>query len=159
MTVESITNYVKVDDRIGTAGQPTRAQLEALAGEGYRAVINLAPGNNESHALPGEQELVESLGMTYHHIPIPWDNPNERQFGEFVEVMRGLGDKKVFVHCAANFRVTAFFSLYAMKHLGWTARQGDDLLARIWESRPDYRMDDNWQTFIARVRANIDRQS
>lgn len=69
--------------------------------------------------------------------------------------MDGLRSKKVLVHCAANFRVTAFFSLYAMKREGWTAEQGNQLISRIWESRPDYRMDQTWRSFIDDIRLRM----
>lgn len=155
MSTESIFNFVGINDRIGTAGQPTAEQLTAARGEGYEAVVNLAPHSADNHALPDERALVKSLGMEYHHIPVEWTNPKNEQFVTFDGVMEGLRGKKVLVHCAANFRVTAFFSLYAIKHEGWTAEQADRLISRIWESRPDYRMDDTWRSFIDGIRSQL----
>src|SRR5687768_8936617 len=50
-----------------TGGQPSRAQLEALAAAGYRTVVNLRGPGEE---MPVSQADVEALGMRYVHIPI-----------------------------------------------------------------------------------------
>ena len=153
MSTQSIFNFIEVNDRIATGGQPTSEQLEDARNEGYEAVINLAPHDADNRALPDEPALVASLGMKYHHIPVEWTCPKKEQFAAFTKVMQALRDKKVLVHCAANYRVTAFFSLYAMKHEGWSAERADAFIAKIWESRPDYRMDSTWKAFIDDVRS------
>jgi protein tyrosine phosphatase (PTP) superfamily phosphohydrolase (DUF442 family) len=153
VSVETILNFVRVSEQVATGGQPTAAQLQAARDEGCRAVVNLAPANAENHALPGEDGIVAALGMAYHHIPVPWSRPAAADFEAFCALMQELRGSKVLVHCAANFRVTAFYALYAMRHEGWSLEQADRLIARIWESRPDYRMDDTWKTFIAGIRS------
>src|SRR5438045_1692485 len=115
MTIESIYHYLKVDDQLITGGQPTAAQLQAVAAREFRTVINLAP-INPRYSLEDEPGLVQSLGMQYHHIPVDWDNPTAGDFNTFVAVMQARPAGKTFIHCAANFRVTAFYSLYAQKH-------------------------------------------
>ena len=59
--------------------------------------------------------------------------------------------ERTLIHCAANFRVTAFYSLYAQKHLGWSEGQAEALRARIWAGS-DYPV---WEAFIARQRAAL----
>lgn len=155
MNTESIVNFIRVSEAIGTSGQPTAEQLEAARNDGYEAIVNLAPHNADNHALGDERAVVRSLGMEYHHIPVEWTNPQKEQFIAFSGVMEGLKGKRTLIHCAANFRVTAFFSLYALKHQGWTAEQANHFIARIWESRPDYRMDATWRSFIDDIRSEI----
>lgn len=155
MSVENIFNFIKINEKIGTAGQPTKEQLQAACDEGYEIIINLAPENSDNHALPDEQAVVTSLGMEYHNIPVEWNSPRVDDFDKFTKAMNNLGGKKVLIHCAANFRVSAFYSLYAMKHESWSTGQADQLIAKIWESRPDYRMDDTWKTFIALIRSTL----
>lgn len=152
MSTESIRNVIRVSERVITGGQPTEAQLEAARAEGVEAVVNLAPHDPENGALPDEAGLVESLGMAYHHIPVDWAMPLKEDFTAFVQTMDGLGDRKVLVHCAANYRVSAFYSTYAMQRHGWSTQQADALVARIWESRPDFRMDETWRTFLDEIR-------
>ena len=118
MSTQEIYNYRKVDDRLITGGQPSEEQLKSAADEGVKTVINLAT-INPRYSLEDEEGLVRSLGMTYYHIPVDWENPQESDFEAFEGVVKQLAEEKTLVHCAANFRVTAFYSLYAMKHLGW----------------------------------------
>lgn len=149
MSTEGIFNYRKVNDQLITGGQPDEAQLKSAAKEGYTAVINLVPMNRNS--LPDEAGLVRSLGMTYHHIPVDWGNPQESDFAEFERVLQNLSNEKTLIHCAANFRVTAFYSLYALKHLGWTEAQADEFRDSIWEGS-DYPV---WEDFIGRMKAQL----
>ena len=152
MSTESIFNFIRVSESVATGGQPTQAQIEAAHAEGFEAVVNLAPHDQQSGALPDEADLVESLGMAYHHIPVDWMMPLKENFTTFVQTMDGLGDRKVLVHCAANYRVSAFYSTYAMNKHGWSEQQADALIARIWESRPDVQMDETWRTFLQEIR-------
>jgi uncharacterized protein (TIGR01244 family) len=143
MSTEDIYNYRRVDDQISTGGQPNEEQLRAAAAEGFKTVINLAT-INPRYSLEDEAGLVQSLGMTYHHIPVEWEDPQESDFAAFEAVVQGLPEGKTLIHCAANFRVTAFYSLYAMKHLDWSEAQADEFRASIWEDS-DYPI---WEKFV-----------
>ncbi|MBL8630784.1 MAG: protein tyrosine phosphatase family protein [Rhodospirillaceae bacterium] len=149
-TLNGIKNFIEISDLIGTAGQPTADQFHAVRESGYGVVVNLLP-QEQDNALKGEADLIANLGLAYHYIPVLWKAPKVEDFAAFCDVMQKLQGKKVFVHCAMNMRVTAFYSSYAMKHLGWTHTQADDLVARIW-ARGDYKMDDTWRAFIERIR-------
>ncbi len=149
MTTEAIYNYRKVDDQTITGGQPTEEQLRAAASEGVVTVINLAtftPG----HSLEDEAGLVRALGMMYIHLPVDWEHPTARDFEEFEQIMRQLPPGKTLIHCAANYRVTAFYSLYALKHLGWSEARAAEFRASIWQGS-DYPV---WEQFIARITAS-----
>jgi uncharacterized protein (TIGR01244 family) len=150
MGTELIYNYRKVDDSCATGGQPDTDQLKMAAAEGFKTIINLAT-INPPYSLADEAGLVESLGMTYHHIPVEWEAPAERDFAAFEAVMAQLPEGKTLIHCAANFRVTAFYALYALKHLDWTETQADQFRASIWEGN-DYPI---WEKFIARMKRKI----
>ena len=145
MSTTDIFNFVQVDDHTGTAGQPTEDQLRDAAAEGYATIINLAPVN-PPYTPPDEAGLVKALGLAYHYIPVQWNNPTDADFAAFEAAMRAAGDGKTLIHCAANFRVTAFYSLYAHKHLGWTAGQAEAFRARIWAGS-HYPV---WEAFVAR---------
>ncbi|GAB4578983.1 MAG: hypothetical protein Fur0022_17200 [Anaerolineales bacterium] len=150
MATEDIYNYRKLNDQLSTAGQPTSAQLQSVAADGFQAVINLATYNPE-HSLKDEAGLVQSLGMIYHHIPVDWQNPQESDFAAFETTLQALAGKKILIHCAANYRVTAFYGLYAMKHLGWTEAQADALRVPIWGNA----LYPAWETFIQAMKAKI----
>jgi protein tyrosine phosphatase (PTP) superfamily phosphohydrolase (DUF442 family) len=145
VSTQGIHNFRKVDDQISTAGQPNEEQIRAAAAEGFTRVINLAT-INPRYSLPDEEGLVRSVGMTYHHIPVDWDRPTDADFDAFERVMESVGGDKTLIHCAANFRVTAFYSLYAMKHLGWSQARAEEFRSSIWRGH-DHPV---WQEFIER---------
>ncbi len=152
MSTQDIYNYRRANDQIGTGGQPTREQLRSAADDGFSTVVNLATGAAD-FSLEDEAALVRSLGMTYHHMPVAWENPQASDFAAFEAVMQEHPGDKVLIHCAANFRVTAFYALYAMKHLGWTEAQADEFRASIWRGS-DYPI---WEKFIDDMKSHLTR--
>ena len=153
MSTSDITNYRSVNDQIITGGQPSEEQLRAAAAEGFKTVINLAT-INPRYSLEDEAGLVQSLGMTYHHIPVEWEHPQASDFAAFEAIMTQLPVSKTLIHCAANFRVTAFYSLYAMKHLDWSMAQAAEFRASIWADS-DYPI---WEKFVGEMQTNIKQE-
>lgn len=152
MSVEKIFNYIQVDDHVSTAGQPTEAQLRDAAAEGFTAVINLAP-TNPPYTPADEGGLARALGMAYYYIPVDWNKPTDADFTAFEQAMSATAGRRTLIHCAANFRVTAFYTLYAQKHLGLSAAEADALRDRIWAGS-DYPV---WEAFMARKRAEMEQ--
>ena len=151
MAVKDIFNFAPINERISTGGQPTPEQFEAARDEGYTAVINLAP-SGEDNALEGEVDLLNTLGFDYFHIPMVWNDPKPEEFTAFCAAMEKVGNKKVLVHCIANYRVSAVISSYAIKNLGWSVEQADGLVTKLWTSIPEYSMNDTWQSYIDTIR-------
>ena len=81
-----IKNFVQIDERLGTGGQPTEAQLREVAEAGYEVVVNLGL-LDPRYCLPDEAGLVESLGLEYHHIPVKFDAPTVEDFQRFLALM------------------------------------------------------------------------
>ena len=122
--VSGIRDYRKLSDLIATSGQPTKGELAAVAQAGYQAVINL----HVSPDLPDEGDVVRSLGMEYVHIPVPWEHPARRHLERFFEAIDARRDQRLFVHCAANMRVSAFMALYRIHRLGWSQDKALDFV-------------------------------
>ena len=150
MSTEDIRNYRKVNEQLITGGQPTEEQLVSAATDGFKTIINLAP-IDPRYSLPDEKGLAHSLGMSYHHIPVDWQNPTERDFDEFDKLMKQSPAQPTLIHCAANFRVTAFYSLFAMKNLGWSEAQADEFRASVWTGS-DYPI---WEKFVSMMKEKI----
>ena len=89
------------------------AQLNDLHREGYAAVINLMPDSESP--VPDEERIVRDQGLDYVYIPVDFNEPARADLEAFVEAMDARAGEKVHVHCAANYRVTAFYSLYALR--------------------------------------------
>ncbi len=142
--LEDIYNFVRLSDRLATAGQPTAIQYPAIANAGYQTVINLAL-KESNNALPAEEAIANSLGLEYHHIPVLWEAPTLANFQEFVAVMNARQDRKIFIHCAANMRVSAFMYLYRQSFEGINEETAKVDLAKIWQPN------EIWQNFIERA--------
>ncbi len=109
--MNNILNYIKINELISTSGQPKLEQFELIANEGFEVVINLALYNS-SNAIENEDKVVTSLGMSYFHIPVDFENPKKSDLKLFINTLQALGSNKVWVHCAKNYRVTAFMYVY-----------------------------------------------
>ena len=151
-----IYNLIELDDGTALAGMPTAEQCQDIAAAGFAAVINLAPEDADG-ALPAEARVWSELGIAYRNIPVPWSAPSLDHYDRFVAAMDQCAGSRTFIHCQANFRVTAFYALYAMEHLGWSREQAMALVDRIWTARPDYTMEDAWRGFMEAGLARISK--
>lgn len=143
-----IINFVPITDSLSTSGQPSEAELLALARDGYQVIVNLGL-LDPRYALDDEAGLVEELGMGYHHIPVEFDAPTREELDRFVDAMQRAEGKKVHVHCAANYRVSVFVSLFAQLYLGWSARQADHFIDQVWIPNPI------WKQFLEDCRLDL----
>jgi len=141
--MEEFLNFFQVAENISTSGQPTREQIAEIAGRGYTAVLNLAMHNSEN-AIPEEGSIVASLGMSYCHIPVPFEKPTTAHLKRFFGVMEVLDGEKVWVHCAINARVSAFMHQYLTLKKGLGSEEATSPLLAQW--RP--RMDDAWRAIM-----------
>ena len=142
-------NFRPLDARVSTAGQPNEAQLSDAANRGVQVVINLALHDDPRYSLKDEAACVRTAGMEYVHIPVPFAAPSESDLLAFFDAMDEHRHKKVFVHCAANKRVTAFLGLYGVIRQGLAPVRAFAPMRSVWES------DDVWKTFIERTLRNV----
>jgi protein tyrosine phosphatase (PTP) superfamily phosphohydrolase (DUF442 family) len=97
---QDLPNFGRVSDSLFRGAQPTTAGINALHGMGMSVVVNF---RNEKDEITSEQRQVESAGMKY--VSIPWsgsDTPSNRQVAQFLDLVRGNPDAKIFVHCKAG---------------------------------------------------------
>lgn len=148
MSLQDIRNFIGVSENLSSAGQPTEAQLQHLALEGWEVDINLGL-LGQPYSLADEAELAETLGFQYHHIPVDFQAPALENLREFFGVMASHSGEKIFVHCAANYRGASFIALYGQAKLGWTTEQSDAHIRLVWEP------DATWTAFIEMARAAL----
>jgi protein tyrosine phosphatase (PTP) superfamily phosphohydrolase (DUF442 family) len=122
---------------------PTAEQMKEVADAGVKVVINLAVKTSPG-ALADEDQIVTSLGMEYIHIPVEWEDPTRQNLEDFFHVMDMHRNQKVHVHCQANYRATAFITLYRVLRQGWKQEDAIPSMEKIW-SPEDFPV---WQKFI-----------
>lgn len=152
MGIEASLNFRRVDDAVTTSGTVAAENLAELKARGYEAVINLMPDDSE-YAVAGEADIVTGQGLGYTYIPVDFAAPTHEDFERFVAAMEANAGKTLHVHCAANYRVSAFYSLYALRSGRWSLEQADALLADVWNPPGQYPV---WDAFIAEERRRIE---
>ena len=141
--LKDIRNFLPLTANLLSSGMPTADQVTDIAQAGVRVVINLAPFDPERD-LHDEASLVRSAGMEYVNIPVDWDAPTGSDLQTFMRAMDRNGDRKVLVHCRANYRATGFVTLYRILRLGWKPDEAFKHLRSIWNP-DDYPV---WKKFI-----------
>ena len=140
--VTDIYNYLRIDDKLATSGQPVEEELAAAARDGVEVVINLALHDDPRYSLADEPGTVQNLGMKYIHIPVQFDAPAEAELEEFFQVMDENAGRRILVHCAANKRVTAFIGLYRAIRTKLALDRAFEPMKKIWDPNPI------WAAFI-----------
>ena len=110
--IEEIYNYHKIHNLCETSGQPTRSQLKLLIEKGYQVIVYLSQNSVVNKVVLNEKRVFESSNVKYIHLPVDFDNPRESDFEKFVLIISKFKSKKLWIHCAANMRVSAFIYRY-----------------------------------------------
>lgn len=141
MDIREITNRLQPSPSIASSGQPLAGQFGAIAAADYDVVINLAMPDSDG-AIPDEGRIVTACGMSYVHIPVPFEAPGGDHLRRFLGVMTAFRDDRRWVHCVVNYRASAFLYLYWRRVLKATPEQARAVLLPSWEP------DDVWRAFM-----------
>lgn len=130
--MKDIFNFLFYHEKLSSSGMPTAEQMKSVAEAGVELVVNLAP-HDVPNAIPDEAGLVESLGMRYVNIPVNWGTPTRDGLHIFMDTLDANKDRKVHVHCEANFRASAFILMYRILRLGWKTEDAFAVMHSIWD--------------------------
>jgi tyrosine-protein phosphatase SIW14 len=116
----SIKNFGQMDDRFYRGAQPKEREFKELAQLGIRTVIDLRD-DPESY----EKPMVESLGMTYIHIPmIAKKYPTQEALDLFFKTVNDPNTGKFYVHCAGGrHRTGVMGAVYRFRFYNWDFEQ------------------------------------
>ena len=143
--MNDVINFFQITDTIGTGGQPSVSQLYDIAQNGYDT-------HNSENAIENEGSIVASLGMTYIHIPVPFEAPTPEHLRKFFGFMNGLSEEKIFVHCAVNARVSAFIFKYLTMEKKMQAEEATTPLLAQWLPQ----MNLIWKNFLSIEKSDLD---
>lgn len=139
-----ILAYHRIDSDLATSGQPDPDQFGAIRNAGFAVVLNLALPSSD-RALAHEGALVTQLGMAYFHLPVSFEHPRIEDYEAFRQVLSAWKGRRVWVHCAANMRVSCFVFLYRVLEEGLRESDAARDLQAIWNP------DDTWSVFMTKV--------
>jgi protein tyrosine phosphatase (PTP) superfamily phosphohydrolase (DUF442 family) len=140
-SLSEIEAFLPIPATISTSGQPSIKQFSDIAIAKYNLVINLATPAS-SNWISNEKTIVESLGMEYINIPVDWENPTLSDFENFADLLDENPERKIWVHCAKNMRVSAMIYLYHRLRKGYTEEVSRRYLEQIWQPNKI------WQNFL-----------
>ena len=138
-----IFNHLVINEKLITGGHPSKDSFKKLSKKGVAVVINLLPSHQ--NFIDNEEFLVAANNMDYIYIPVEWDNPKETDFNSFVLAMKKYQEKKIFVHCARNMRVSAFVYLYRVLHNNSPEEKAKESMEKIWKPSG------TWKKFIEKI--------
>ena len=139
-----ILAFLELSERLATAGQPTEEELPAIRDAGYEVVVNLALPTSTG-ALDDEAASVARLGLEYVALPIDFERPRVETALRFFDVLDRFRDRRLFVHCAANMRVSALMFAYRVARGEMSREEAADDLELIWVPNP------TWARYIEEV--------
>ena len=139
--LSEIQDFLELTPFLLTAGQPLEEQIPLISQAGCQVVINLATAASPDW-IPDERERCQTLGLDYISIPVEWTSPRSEDLRRYFDALVSNHERKVFVHCARNMRVSAFTFLYRVVVLqeNETACRVD--LDKIWQPN------EVWDQFI-----------
>lgn len=147
MAIEDSYNFKRISALLTTSGVVGAERLGQLATEGYEVLVNLLPDGSE-YAVAQEREIVEAQGLRYVHVPVDFARPTIRDYDRFAKALDEAGERKTHIHCAANYRVSAFYALYAESAGLWDAVQADEFVRGLWQPQDH----SGWPALMAQVR-------
>ncbi len=145
---EAPMNYIEYSDKLASAGQPTQAQIESLAKQGFERIFLIAFDDHDT-SLSGEDRLVKNQGMDFLQIPVVWNQPKLSDFQLMAAALQ-ISDAKTLVHCQANYRASAFAFLYRVIYEGIPVAQAKQDMNKIWTPTK------TWNDFIFQVLSHHD---
>lgn len=141
-----ITAFFRLDESISTGAQPTHSDLEWLAKQGFKAVLNTNT-NTARNYLADEGEKLAALGVKYLHQPLDCSVLTPDKYDAFRDALKALLAEggPVFVHCAGNVKVTGMMTPFRVLERNEPHEQVFADLARLPSLEP------KWPAFWAKL--------
>ena len=123
LRIAGVPNAGKITDVFYRGGQPGENGLVSLKAMGITTIVDLRGEDREK--LEWERKLSESLGLRFVHIPVSgWSPPTDDQLVQFLSLLRGDPQQKIFVHCRfGDDRTSVFIAAYRVALEKWPAEQ------------------------------------
>ncbi len=133
----NIKNFLRINDKICTGGQPSLDDLARLKADGIRAIINFRPASEMN--VEEESAKAKELSLRFFHIPFESSHPTPGAAGEFLKVMSDPANRPVFIHCATANRVGGFWMIYRVLKDGWKLEEAEEEAKKVGMRTPALR--------------------
>lgn len=106
----------KINEDLAIAGQVTPEQLQQIAKEGFKSVLNLRSPDEEGFR-NNEQQQVEALGLYYMHVPVKVEAINDELAAQVLQQIDKLV-KPSLIHCNNSMRAAGFVLMHIATRQG-----------------------------------------
>ncbi|HIP61682.1 MAG TPA: hypothetical protein EYG98_03920 [Sulfurovum sp.] len=124
-----------------TSALPQESDFSLMADDGYEIVISMCQ-SEDSLTLDNEDAMVTNAGMKYLHLPVDYYEPTMMDYTLLRDILNTIADKKVWLHCTKNYRVSAFMYLYNILERGADRQMAKMSMNSIWKPT------DAWENMI-----------
>jgi uncharacterized protein (TIGR01244 family) len=124
-----IRNFLRVNEKFCTGGQPRLEHLAKLKEEGVKSIINLRQPSE--HRADEEEATAKQLGLRYYNIPVAYQNPTDEQVTEFLRLTDDPENLPAFIHCTAAIRVGAFWMIRRVLRDGLTIEAAEEEAKKV----------------------------
>ena len=127
--VSGVANACQILPSVVTGGQPNAAQLRALKEADGGIVLDLRDPMEPRPV--DESAVVRELGMEYVNVPVRAGALDDSTLERILAVLRGSGERTVFVHCGSGNRVGGALIPYFMLDQGMDEQDAIDQAMRV----------------------------
>jgi uncharacterized protein (TIGR01244 family) len=134
-----LDSHYDISKRITAGSQPeSREDIEQLVKKGFKTIVNLSKAGEIDQVFKPdeEQEIVESLGLDYVHLPVSLSNVKDQDILNFCELVAETKGR-VFVHCRIGQRAEPFSLIFHGKAKNLSAEQALEKgkqLGLVWDA-------------------------
>lgn len=119
-------NYTRIDAVFACAGATDAAAFPALAGDGFRAVINLRTTGEEGANIDGSRAAATAAGLRFVHIPFDGAAPDPAVLDRFLAAVADPANQPAYIHCASANRASAAWLVKRVMLDGWPLQRAID---------------------------------
>ena len=113
-----MAQQMKVNDDVTVGPQPTEYEIQKIANQGFKSVVNFRTDGEDQQPLSpdAEAKAVDAAGMQYLNIPVSMQSMGSDLVDRFREKYAEL-PKPVFAHCKSGKRAGAMVMMHvAVEH-------------------------------------------
>jgi len=101
--IAGVTNACQPLPTLLTGGQPSPADLQSFQASGGGIVLDI---RDPMEPRPFDEPATAArLGLDYVNVPVTAGTLDDSTLERILDVLRGAGDRTVFVHCVSGNRV------------------------------------------------------
>jgi protein tyrosine phosphatase (PTP) superfamily phosphohydrolase (DUF442 family) len=127
--LRGVANACQLLPNVVTGGQPTAEQLKSLKDAGGGIVLDL---RDPMEPRPwDERSVVRQLDMEYVNVPVRAGALADLTLEHILAVLRGAGERTVFVHCGSGNRVGGALIPYLILDQGMEEQDAVDQAMRV----------------------------